>query len=140
MTALGPYCSDREPVTIFNNEPRHLSVLERTYKSALADYEELFDQYIQSIDFWEDMRMQYGCNSQQAANASLLMQKSQERCEAAEDKVRDARAKRDCPHTHTEPAKGLIPGTDPFKVCVLCGADEDSFHASSVRESINEIP
>ena len=132
MTAIGIGVSDREPVTFFDYKPRPMSKAEKIYRRALADFEEAKDRERQAIDFWIDMRTQFGDNSPQANNAEIAMMKCQELADDAEAKKHDAWVKMNCPHTHVKPIK-TIEG-EQAQVCILCGAIEDEFHAHIIPD------
>lgn len=115
-------------------KPRQMSTLEKAYRIALDESKEANRKYCLAVDFWIDMRTQYGDESRQAIDAEVRLNHLSDECDRMEDKVRTAWARLNCPHTHVKPAKELIPGTEPYNVCVLCGAAEDEFHTRTIRD------
>ena len=105
--------------------PRPMSNAEKVYRKALSEYYDACDAYIQSVDFWQDMREQHGDQSDQALNAEVAMHRMSDLQDRAEEKKSRLLAQMNCPHTHTKPIR-TIEG-EQARVCILCGAIENDF-------------
>ena len=102
---------------------RTMTADEKVYRRALADYFKACDDYLQSQDFWQDMRETFGTDSPQALNAEVIMHRCSDIQDRAEERKHRIWMQMNCPHTHTKSIKD-IDGNDA-KVCILCGAIEN---------------
>ena len=112
--------------------PRARSTAEKAYRRALANSVEADHAYYRSVDFWTDMVTAHGRDSKEAKDAEIRMMRAEDKCDEAEEKKRVAWTQLNCPHTHTKPIK-TIEG-EQSRVCILCGAIEDEFHAHIITD------
>jgi len=132
MTAIGINCSDREPVTIFNNPTKYRTPLEIEYRDAQHNAEHAWRNYTMMVDVW-------------LANGDIeKMDAEEDACRLLDLKVGTLYRQLHCAHedTHIEGRQEFIGGAyfdNTREICDLCEA-KVRFHAHSLSEYVKDIP
>jgi len=131
MTAIGINCSDREPITIFNNKPRYMSQAEHDYRDAADNAERRWKFYSLMVDEW--------------AGDYDALEELLDECQALDHLKSMLYKQWQCQHqggSHIEGRQDFVGGAyfdNTREICDECGG-KVSFHTSILPVNIIDIP